>query len=87
MDYILAVGSGALCGILDVFLVGKPGESPVGDLTDKWFEERTKSFAKLCGWDSSNSDSLSSAIRHLERNLKFLMISEAPVMQLVKSLI
>ncbi len=35
-DYILAVCSGAICGILDIFLVGKPGESPIGDITDKW---------------------------------------------------
>lgn len=50
LDYIIAAGSGALCGIIDIFLIGKPGESPIGDLTDKWFENRTKSFAKLCGW-------------------------------------
>ena len=27
LDYILAASSGALCGIIDIFLVGKPGES------------------------------------------------------------
>ena len=37
LDYILSASSGALCGIIDVFLVGKPGESPLGDITDKWF--------------------------------------------------
>lgn len=46
-DYILAACSGALCGIFDIFLVGKPGESLVGNLTDKWFSERTMAFAKL----------------------------------------
>ena len=70
LDYILAAGSGALCGVLDVFLVGKPGESPIGELTDKWFEDRTKSFAKLCGWDNSSNESLSSAMRHLEKKFK-----------------
>ena len=35
LDYILSASSGALCGIMDVFLVGKPGESPLGDITDK----------------------------------------------------
>ncbi len=44
-DYILAACSGAICGILDIFLVGKPGESPIGDVTDKWFENRTMDFA------------------------------------------
>lgn len=32
LDYILAASSGALCGIIDIFLVGKPGESPLGDI-------------------------------------------------------
>ena len=32
LDYILSASSGALCGIIDVFLVGKPGESPLGDI-------------------------------------------------------
>ena len=69
-DYILAASSGALCGILDIFLVGKPGESPIGDITDKWFADRTKDFAKLCKWDSSKDDSLQSAIKYLEKKYK-----------------
>ena len=66
-DYILSASSGALCGLVDIFLVGKPGESPIGDLTDKWFEERTKDFAKLCKWDDSKDASLKSALLHLEK--------------------
>ena len=69
-DYILAASSGALCGILDIFLVAKPGESPIGDITDKWFANRTKDFAKLCKWDSSKDDSLQSAIKYLEKKYK-----------------
>lgn len=68
-DYILAASSGALCGIIDIFLVGSPGESLVGNITDKWFENRTKDFAKLCGWDSSNT-STSSAVKYLEKKFK-----------------
>lgn len=49
VDYILAATSGAICSVIDIFLVGKPGESPVGEITDKWFEERTKDFAFGCG--------------------------------------
>ena len=71
-DYILAASSGALCGILDIFLVGKPGEFPIGDITDKWFANRTKDFAKLCKWDSSKDDSLQSAIKYLEKKYKIL---------------
>lgn len=55
--------------MIDVFVVGKPGESPVGNITDKWFEERTKDFAKLCGWED-NGKGLSSAIAHLEKKFK-----------------
>ena len=68
-DYILSACSGALCGVIDVFLVGKPGESPIGEITDKWFANRTEDFAKLCGWTGDNGN-LSSAVRHLEKKFK-----------------
>ena len=68
-DYILAASCGLLCGILDIFLVGKPGESPVGTVTDKWFVNRTTDFAKLCGW-KGKEESTDSAIRFLERKFK-----------------
>ena len=69
LDYALAASCGVLCGIIDIFLVGKPGESPVGNVTDKWFGERTKDFAKLCGW-KENEKELSSAIAYLENKFK-----------------
>lgn len=70
LDYILAASSGALCGIIDIFLVGKPGESSLVDITDKWFANRTTNFAKLCGWKDKGENSLSSAIRFLENKFK-----------------
>lgn len=70
LDYALAASSGVLCGIIDIFLVGKPGESPAGDVTDKWFVNRTTDFAKLCGWEGKGNDSLSSAIGFLEKKFK-----------------
>lgn len=70
VDYTLAACSGAMCGILDIFLVGKPGESPIGDITDKWFENRTMDFAKMCGWNDKENNTLSSAIKHLEKKFK-----------------
>ena len=69
LDYILAASSGALCGVIDIFLVGKPGESPLGDITDKWFANRTIDFAKLCGY-KGDKNSLSSAINFLEEKFK-----------------
>lgn len=71
LDYALAACSGALCGLIDVFLVGKPGESPIGNITDKWFSNRIMDFAGLCGWDGKDKDSLSSAIGFLEK--KFII--------------
>lgn len=69
LDYILAASSGALCGVIDIFLVGKPNESPLGDITDKWFANRTIDFAKLCGY-KGDKNSLSSAINFLEEKFK-----------------
>jgi len=51
VDYALAASAGALCGLMDIFLVAKPGESPAGYLADEWFLNRTADFAKLYGWD------------------------------------
>lgn len=70
LDYALAAGSGALCGVIDIFLVGKPGESPLGKITDKWFADRTMDFAKWCHPDKKNFDSLESAIRFLGQKFK-----------------
>ena len=69
-DYILAACSGSVCGILDIFLVGKPGESPVGEITDKWFENRTTDFAKMCGWNDKENNTFSSALKHLENKFR-----------------
>ena len=70
IDYILASASGATCGLMDIFLVGKPGESEIGDITDEWFGNRTKDFAKICGWDGNSINSLSSAVKYLEKKFK-----------------
>lgn len=67
LDYILAASSGALCGIIDIFLVGKPGQSPIGEITDKWFANKTMGFARLCGWKGEGEKS---AIRFLEQKFK-----------------
>ena len=70
IDYSLAAASGALCGLIDIFLVGKPGESVLGDITDKWFENRTCDFAKICGWKGNDKNPVKSAIGFLERKFK-----------------
>ena len=70
IDYVLAASSGAICGVMDIFLVGKPGESPIGNITDAWFENRTVDFAKLMGWKGDKDAPASSAIRFLEKQFK-----------------
>ena len=67
LDYVLAASVGALCGIIDIFLVGKPGQSPLGTITDQWFANRTMDFAKMCGWKGEGEKS---AIRFLEGRFK-----------------
>lgn len=69
-DYILAASAGVLSGFLDIFLVKKPNESLLTDITDKWFAEKTIAFAKLLGWKNTKGDILSSAIRFLEKKFK-----------------
>lgn len=68
-DYILAASSGALCGIIDIFLVGKPTESPLGNLTDEWYNNRIVDFAKLCGYKGDKS-SVKSVKKFLEDKFK-----------------
>lgn len=68
LDYVLAASSGAICGVLDIFLVGKPGESPIGNVTDEWFKNRTIDFANLVkDKDRGKFDSFKSAVRFLEK--------------------
>lgn len=73
IDYAIAASSGCLCGVIDVFLVGKPGESPLGNITDKWFDKKVCIFAKICGWKGpkkATTNPVKSAIGFLERHFK-----------------
>lgn len=67
LDYVLAACSGALCGLIDIFLVGSPEESVLGKITDKWVSNRMKDFAELCGWSGGDE---ASAVRFLEKKFK-----------------
>ncbi len=70
LDYALAASIGALCGIIDIFLVGKPKESKIGEITDKWFADCTISFAKLFDKEGKIDGSLTSALKVLEKKFK-----------------
>jgi len=79
IDYILAASSGALCGVIDIFLVGKPEESPLGKITDKWFENRVKDFAFFCSPDGKKFENLASALDFLEN--KFKVAYDRPIVK------
>ena len=71
-DYIAAVGCGAIGGIIDIFLVGAPGNSTLGNWTDKQIDNIVISFSKKMGWKpaETKSNNVKSAIGFLERNFR-----------------
>ena len=70
LDYALAASSGALCGVFDIFLVGTPLDSPLGKITDKWFEERVYSFAKHSRWINAKVNNLGKRSARPPKNIK-----------------
>ena len=49
-DYLTAVACGAIGGVVDIFLVGAPGDSVLGKWTDAQTDNAVISFAKKMGW-------------------------------------
>ena len=68
-DYLAAVACGAIGGIIDIFFVGMPGDSVLGNWTDAQVDNVVKNFAQMVGWKSDNN-SVASAIGFLERKYK-----------------
>ena len=58
---------GALCGFIDIFLVEKPRNSSLGNVSNEWFAAITMNFARLCHPDKKKFDSLKSALQFLEK--------------------
>ena len=71
-DYLSAVACGAVGGLVDIFLVGTPGDSVLGKWTDSQVDNAVKGFAKLVGWNPSQAQTgnEASAIGFLERKYK-----------------
>lgn len=67
-DYMIAAGCGAVAGLVDVFLVGAPGDSVLGAWTDKQVDNCVMHFAKLNGWSprAGKEGNVKSAIGYLE---------------------
>ncbi len=69
-DLVAATTCGAIGGLIDIFMVGAPGEGkPLEKWADNQVDEAVKKFAKLTGWSprKGKEDSLSSAIGYLEK--------------------
>lgn len=71
-DYLISVACGAIGGMIDIFLVGSPGNSVLGKWTDTQVDNAVKGFAKMVGWNPrpEKADSVASAIGFLERKFK-----------------
>lgn len=71
-DYLAAVSCGAVGGIVDIFLVGAPGDSRLCTWTDNQVDNAVKGFAKLVGWNPNEAqqNNVASAIGFLERKFK-----------------
>lgn len=67
-DYLAAVGCGAIGGMVDIFLVGAPGDSILGKWTDSQVDGAVMKFAKISGWSprADKAGNVNSAIGFLE---------------------
>ena len=71
-DYLAAVACGAIGGMIDIFLVGSPGDSVLGNWTDAQIDNAVKGFAKMVGWNpkEAQAGNVASAIGFLEKKFK-----------------
>lgn len=71
-DYLIAVACGAIGGMIDIFLVGSPGDSALEKWTDTQVDNAVKGFAKISGWTpkADKTGSVGSAIGFLEKKFK-----------------
>lgn len=69
LDWAVSAVSGVICGLIDVFFVGKPGESKLQELSDKTTDKLVMNIAHLLGWEPSEKqkENPASAIGFLER--------------------
>ncbi len=71
-DYLAAVACGAVGGMIDIFLVGAPKSSTLGNWTDKQVDNAVMGFAKASGWNPRDGQqgNPASAIGFLEKQFK-----------------
>lgn len=68
-DYLAAVACGSIGGLVDIFLVGAPGDSTLSVWSDAQIDNAVKAFAKMSGWSpqAGKEGSIASAIGFLEK--------------------
>ena len=71
-DYLCSIACGAIAGLLDIFFVGAPGESALGQWTDKQVDTAVMKFVSMTGWKpaAGKESNVASAIGYLERKFK-----------------
>lgn len=69
-DYLIATCGGVVGGLIDIFLVGAPGDSVLGTWTDAQVNKVVITFAKTNGWKSGGSENVKAAIAFLEKRFK-----------------
>lgn len=72
IDYALAAFCGTVAGLVDIFLVGTPGDSVLGKWTDAQTDKFVITIAKKLGWNphKENEDSVGHAIGWLENRFE-----------------
>lgn len=68
-DYLVSVGFGIIGGLIDIFLVGNPNNSILGEITDNQYNKIVIKFAKILKGDGTITD-IKTAKEFLERNAK-----------------
>lgn len=68
-DYLLAIGCGAVAGLVDIFMVSSPASSCTQAWTDTQVDHAVMAFAKKTGWNprAGNETNVASAIGFLEK--------------------
>lgn len=66
-DYLTAIACGAIGGMIDIFLVGAPGDSVLENWTDTQVDNAVKGFAQKMGWPAKDPENVASAIGFLEK--------------------
>lgn len=71
-DYLAAVACGAIGGMVDIFLVGAPGDSKLMGWSDTQVDNAVMAFARKMGWSPrvGNETNVNSAIGFLENGSK-----------------